>query len=133
MFRPFYSPNVLIVVDSYDQSDRAGLPECAKSQLQIKLSFSIGHSLVLLQKPKKHPPGSKEGERLSGSGRISLMDREDPQTGSEGCRGGLCSKSGRQRWMDRRCTWAGDDCRSDSGDTEEKKTVFLKPNLLDVS
>lgn len=59
-----------------------------------------------------------------------LRSREDPRTGSGGCRGALCSRSGRRRWRDRRCTWVEDDCRSDSEDTERDREVV---NLMSVS
>lgn len=51
-----------------------------------------------------------------------LRSREDPRTGSGGCRGALCSRSGRRRWRDRRCTWAEDDCQSDSEDAERDRS-----------
>lgn len=53
------------------------------------------------------------------------MSREDPRTDSEGCRGGLCSGSGRRRWRGRRCTWAGDDCPSDSERQIERACVWV--------
>lgn len=58
------------------------------------------------------------------------MSREDPRTVSGGCRGALYSRSGRQRWRDRRCTWVEDGCLSDSEDRErrhgEKQTCQKK-------
>lgn len=50
-----------------------------------------------------------------------LMDREDPQKESRGCTGALCSRTGRRRWRDRRCSGAGDGCRSNSEDRGRQK------------
>lgn len=50
-----------------------------------------------------------------------LMSREDLHMGSGDCRGELCSRSGRRRWRDRKCTWAEDECQSGSEDTEGQR------------
>lgn len=75
---------------------------------------------------KKQPSGNEErsGEDYLVGG-CFLMSREDPRTDSEGCRGGLCSGSGRRRWRGRRCTWAGDDCPSDSERQIERACVWV--------
>ena len=51
--------------------------------------------------------------------------------GSGGCRGALCSRSGRRRWMGHRCTWVEGDCRSDSGNTEKEKRKMVSEVVSD--
>ena len=94
-----------------------GLPECAiirpSNKCLFSSQFQSSHSMVSLQKPQKK---AAVWEWIP-----ILMSREDLQTGSGGCRGALCSRSGRRRWMGHRCTWAEGDCWSDSGNTEREK------------
>lgn len=49
-----------------------------------------------------------------------LISRADRQVESGGCRGALCSRSGRRRWMGRRCTVVEDECQSGSEDRKHK-------------
>lgn len=75
------------------------------------------------KRKKKQPSGNEERRERSIWWRMNfLMSREDPRTGSWGCRGARCSRSGRRRWRDRRCTWAEDDCLSDSEDTKRERS-----------
>lgn len=100
---------------------------CKNSTFKQTLSYQ---PLVGLRRAdttkKKQPSGNEErsGEDYLVGG-CFLMSREDPRTDSEGCRGGLCSGSGRRRWRGRRCTWAWDDCPSGSERQIERACVWV--------
>lgn len=130
VFRPFYSPNVgadfmwrtMIKVTA----SQGGITWVCNSPSINRLSnghFHNSHSLVSLQKPQKKSscPGMKRRGTVIWRWMSFLMSREDPRTGSGGCRGAPCSRSGRRRWRDRRCTWAEDGCLSDSEGWERER------------
>lgn len=139
VFRPFYSPNVgadfmwrtMIKVTA----SQGGITWVCNSPSINRLSnghFHNSHSLVSLQKPQKKSscPGMKRRGTVIWRWMSFLMSREDPRTGSGGCRGAPCSRSGRRRWRDRRCTWAEDGCLSDSEgwERERERQVVMASN-----